>query len=264
MIGRHLFYPTGTFPSLDIASPQSTSQQAPHIMAYVERGRNVSLPSKSDSSPRGSFIELRGSIVDVGILRDTLLPTFALHSGLSLVAWTIGRSTDDFEVKDWLWPSSHLVNAWWASIGRRIVFGKLSPVQALGSLSRPEYLLLGGVTIWASRQLFVLASRRRPRDNKSIVYDRDKFWVDALYDVFLPRAAIQTVVTLPLTAPFYHQGGVFTGYHPWIQALSIAVFGTGLALQSFADSQLDRYNQSSIKDAQVNKEGVWSVVRHPG
>ena len=145
----------------------------------------------------------------------------------------------------------------------RVVFGKLSPLQALRSLSRPEYLLLGGVTIWTSRQLFVLASRRQPRDKKSIVYDKDEFWSDALYNVFLPRAAIQTIVTLPITAPFYHQGGVLTGYHPWIQAFSIAVFGTGLALQSFADYQLDQYNEGSAKDAQVNREGVWSVVRYP-
>ena len=118
------------------------------------------------SAEKAPFIELRGSLVDVGIFKDTILPTFAIHSGLSLIAYGIGRSTDSVETKDFLWPTAQLINAWWASVGRRVVYGGYPLSKALTTLSRPERLLLGGVTIWAGR---LLARRASRRDRKSVV-----------------------------------------------------------------------------------------------
>ena len=237
-------------------------------MAYNNASRSRAAAFQpTPVSERAPLFELRGGIVDVGILRDTLLPSLALHSGLSLIAYGLGRSQDRVEAKDWLWPSAQIINAWWASVGRRVVYGNLSLGQALTSLSRPEYLLLGGVTIWGGRLFYRIATRSQARGGDDPRYEAVKkqpdFWNDALWKIFLPEALFQTVISLPLTAPFYHQGGVFTGYHPWMQIFSIAVFGTGLAMEVLADAQLDTFKESGKDEHDINKEGVWSIVRHP-
>ncbi|KAI0128990.1 hypothetical protein BJ170DRAFT_356224 [Xylariales sp. AK1849] len=208
---------------------------------------------------------------DVGIFKDTILPSLSLHSSLALIAYGVGRATNSVEAKDWLWPTAPIANAWWSAVGRKVKRG-LTLGQALSLLSRPERLLLTGVTLWGGRLLYRISSRsiarrqsRKGTDDPR--YDELKkdpgFWNTALFTVFLPEALVQTVITLPFTAPFHHQGKVLTGYHPLVQGLAVGLFSAGLALEILADSQLDAYKETVHDETAVCKSGVWSLVRHP-
>ena len=109
---------------------------------------------------------LEASLFDVGIFRDTLLPSSALHSSLALAAYAAGRATNRVEAKDWLWPAAPVLNAWWTAVGRRVYNG-LPLSRALISLSRPERLLLTGITLWGSRLLYRVSRRsiKRGKDD---------------------------------------------------------------------------------------------------
>lgn len=148
-----------------------------------------------------------------------------------------------------------------------MVYRGLGFTQALSTLSRPERLLLGGATLWGGRLMYRMASRSARRGKDHPQYDAAKkeegFWNKALLTHYLPEAGIQALITLPFTAPFYHQGAVFTGYHPYLQTFSVGLFFAGLFLETIADYQLDKYEESSKSVVEVNKEGVWSIVRHP-
>ena len=78
---------------------------------------------------------------------------------------------------------------------------------------------------------------------------------------FLPQAVFQALISLPLSAPFTHQGGVMSGYHPAIQSLAVGVFTAGFALEFLADQQLQAHKDKS--PSTMLREGVWSIVRHP-
>ncbi|KAI1295303.1 DUF1295-domain-containing protein [Xylaria venustula] len=211
-------------------------------------------------------------LLDVGIFKDTILPSLQLHAPLALVAYGVGRATDSVEAKDWLWPIAPVVNGWWSAVGRKVYRRGLSFSQAFGTLSRPERLLLTGVTLWGGRLFYRVSSRsiKRRRQGKGTDdprYEAEKldegFWNKALFTLFIPEALIQTVISLPVTAPFHHQGAVLTGYHPAVQALAVGLFCAGFTLEVLADVQLEKFKGSVRDSTSVCKEGVWSLVRHP-
>ncbi len=203
------------------------------------------------------------SLFDIGIFKDTLAPSLALHSSLAVLAWAAGRATDRVEAKDWLWPSGLVLNAWWSSIGRKVLLEGWSVSRALRLLSWPERLLLTGVTAWGLRLFYRVSSRSVRRGKDDARYESSKkqegFWNKALVGMFLPEAVFQSVIALPFTAPFRHQGAVLTGYHPYVQMLAVGVFSAGFALEALADYQLEEHRGS----AGLMRKGVWSIVRHP-
>lgn len=206
------------------------------------------------------------SLFDVGIFKDTLAPSLALHSGMAVVAWAAGRYTDRVDAKDWLWPSGQVVNAWWSSIGRRVFVDGVPFVRALAILSWPERLILTVVTLWGGRLFYRIASRSVARGKDDPRYEAEKkeegFWAKALVGKFLPEALFQTVVSLPFVAPFRHQGAVMSGYHPYVQAFAVGLFSAGFGLGVLADYQLEQHEQKGSA-AGVLREGVWSIVRNP-
>lgn len=204
------------------------------------------------------------SLFDVGILKDTLAPSLALHSSLAVIAYGAARYTQRVEAKDWLWPSAQVANAWWSAVGRRIASG-LSVSSAFSRLSWHERLLLSGVTLWGGRLFYRIASRSIKRGADDARYEEAKkeegFWNSALWKVFLPEALIQMVISLPFTAPFRHEGAVMNGYHPAVQMLAVGVFSAGFAMETLADYQLDQYKAEGGQG--ILREGVWSIVRNP-
>ncbi|KAI0475384.1 DUF1295-domain-containing protein [Xylariaceae sp. FL0804] len=224
-----------------------------------------------ESSPVPSNIShhtsLGHELFDVGILKDTILPSFALHTPLAVLAYGIGRATNSVEAKDWLWPVAPVVNGWWSAIGRKVFQRGLTLGQAFATLSRPERLLLAGVTLWGGRLFYRIASRSLRRGGDDARYEeakkQDGFWNRALFSIFLPEAVVQTLISLPFTAPFHHQGAVLTGYHPAVQATAVGLFSAGFALEVLADSQIEEFKSSAQDQTSVCKEGVWSLVRHP-
>ncbi|KAF2971864.1 hypothetical protein GQX73_g1671 [Xylaria multiplex] len=215
---------------------------------------------------------VRRELLDIGIFKDTILPSLQLHAPLAIVAYGVGRATNSVEAKDWLWPIAPVLNGWWSAIGRKVYQRGLTSSQAFGTLSRPERLLLTGVTLWGGRLFYRIASRsiKRRRQGKGTDdprYEIEKleegYWNKALLTLFLPEALIQTIISLPVTAPFHHQGAVLTGYHPALQALAVGLFCAGFTLEVLADTQLEKFKDSARDSTSVCKEGVWSLVRHP-
>lgn len=204
----------------------------------------------------------------VGIFRTTLLPSFAFHTGLSLITYGVSRYTERAEGKDWLWPAGQVANAWWSALSTRVVYDGLSLDAAFAQLSYSERLLLTGVTAWGVRLFYRIASRAVRRGEDDPRYAADKlqpdFWGKALLTQFLPEAALQTLITLPFTLPF--RAGLTAAPLPThaklAHAAAVFLFSTGYALEVLADSQLEVHKRRT-GDMVLNREGVWSIVRHP-
>ncbi|RAQ99920.1 DUF1295-domain-containing protein [Stemphylium lycopersici] len=204
------------------------------------------------------------SLFDVGILKDTLVPSFSLHAGMAVLAYGAARYTNRVEAKDWLWPSGQVANAWWSAVGRRIAAG-FTVSQAFNRLSWHERVMLTGVTLWGGRLFYRIVSRSLQRGEDDPRYaevkEEEGFWNSALFKIFIPEAFFQMLISLPFTAPFRHEGAVMTGYHPIIQMFAVGLFSSGLALETLADYQLDQYKAEGNKG--IMREGVWSIVRNP-
>ncbi|KUJ09472.1 DUF1295-domain-containing protein [Mollisia scopiformis] len=206
----------------------------------------------------------------VGIFRSTLLPSIGFHSGLAVVAYAASRATDRVEGKDWLWPSGQILNAWWVAVGYRVVNEGISPATAYSHLAYTEKLLLTGVTAWGARLFYKIASRSYTREGDDPRYEEAKkeegFWNKAFFSLFLPEALCQAVISLPFTLPFRAiDASAFASplhVHPeYTHGLAVAMFSTGFAMEVLADIQLAA--QKKEKPDDLNREGVWSIVRHP-
>ncbi|KAF6811847.1 duf1295 domain protein [Colletotrichum musicola] len=205
--------------------------------------------------------------LDVGILRNTVFPSLKLHSGLAVLTYAADRATDRLEIKNWLWPSGQGINAWWSAVGRHLVHGaSLSSIWQ--SMNRTETLLLTGVTLWGGPLFYRVAERSLSRGHDDPRYEAGKspaFWNKEFFTVYLPEAVFQTIISLPFTIPFRHQGiGTLLAPSPeWFNAAAVGLFSAGFALKVLADWQLSQFKRGDQDEKSVCKEGIWSLVRHP-
>ncbi|CCC12645.1 hypothetical protein SMACR_05606 [Sordaria macrospora] len=240
-------------------------------------------PSGATNTSRSVGNKLfHSSLFDIGILRDTLLPSLTLHSGLALVAYGAGRYTNRLETKDWLWPSGQVLNAWWSALGKRVICDGIPLSSAWAIVDRPQRLLLTGVTLWGSRLFWRIANRslKRGSGKDDPRYETTKkqagwSWNKALFTTYLPEAVFQSLITLPFTAPFRHLAGSDTacpwalsgGYAAVGQAVAVGLFSMGFALEVLADWQLEKFKEKEKEGKESHnamcREGVWSIVRHP-
>ncbi|RYP57200.1 hypothetical protein DL769_009638 [Monosporascus sp. CRB-8-3] len=210
----------------------------------------------------------------VGLLQSAILPSFGLHAGLSTITYGIARYADRAEAKDWLWPSAPVVNAWWSAVGTRVVYDGLSLSQAWSTLAYPEKILLTGVSAWGVRLFYRIASRGVKRGADDPRYAQDKkdpqFWNKAFFTSFLPEAAVQTLIALPFTLPFRAGTAASASVSPalpssnvssLVHGLAVFLFSTGFVMEVLADAQLESHKQKN--NGELNRDGVWSIVRHP-
>ena len=250
------------------------AEQKPHDF-YLQPGSGSSprpATNRSAASVPAAYVDTthskvhvhNASLFDVGILKDTLVPSLTLHSGLAIIAYGAARYTNRVEAKDWLWPSGQVVNAWWSAVGRRLAQG-YTVSQAFSRLSWHERVILTGVTLWGGRLFYRIVNRSIQRGEDDPRYAEVKkeegFWNSALFKVFIPEAFFQMLISLPFTAPFRHEGAVMTGYHPFVQMFAVGLFSSGLAMETLADYQLDQFKAEGDKG--IMREGVWSIVRNP-
>ncbi|KAI1009014.1 hypothetical protein LB504_001318 [Fusarium proliferatum] len=207
----------------------------------------------------------------LGLLHSAILPSFSLHAGLSAVAYGVSRYTDRVEGKDVLWASGMTLNAWWSAIGSKYVYDNVAPIDAWNGLGYSQKLLLAGVTAWGVRLTSRVVSRSLKRGKDDPRYDVKRkdpgFWNKALFTTFLPEAVAQTVISLPFTIPFraVAESAVaspFTSNGFVFHSLAIFLFTTGFALETLADAQLESFKKDENAQG-INREGVWSIVRHP-
>lgn len=186
------------------------------------------------------------------------------------MAYAASRSTNRLDWKDWLWPSGQVLNAWWSAVGQHVVNENISVATAYSHLPYSEKLLLTGVTAWGGRLLYRIASRTLAKDRDDARYDEIKkeegFWNKALFSIFLPEALFQAAISLPFTLPFraLDASAVASPLHvhpEYTHGLAVALFSAGFALEVLSDIQLAHHQKINPDD--LNREGVWSVVRHP-
>ncbi|KAF5714145.1 DUF1295 domain-containing protein [Fusarium globosum] len=207
----------------------------------------------------------------LGLLHSAILPSFSLHAGLSAVAYGVSRYADRVEGKDVLWASGMTLNAWWSAIGSKYVYDNVAPIDAWNGLGYSQKLLLAGVTAWGVRLTSRVVSRSLKRGKDDPRYDVKRkdpgFWNKALFTTFLPEAVAQTIISLPFTIPFraVAESAVaspFTSNGFVFHSLAIFLFTTGFALETLADAQLESFKEDNNTQG-INREGVWSIVRHP-
>ncbi|KAL1955752.1 hypothetical protein VTO42DRAFT_8150 [Malbranchea cinnamomea] len=209
---------------------------------------------------------------DVGIFKSTILPSFALHSGLSVAAYVASRATDRAELKDWAWPFSQVLNAWWSAVGRHMYHDKASFAGAWDTLTWSEKLLLSGVTVWGTRLFYRIVSRSISRGKDDPRYTEMKAkepqsfwdWSSAFLKLYFPEAVFLTFITLPFTLPFRLAPNSTVAMDPDVasimRTLGVGLFGAGFGMEVLADSQLESHRQ---RCGDLCRHGVWSVVRHP-
>lgn len=205
----------------------------------------------------------------LGLLHDVLLPSLNLHSSLSLLAYTVSRTTRRVEIKDWLWPSGMVLSAWYHGVFYPSWDAGVPLGQALKSLGWTQKLLLGGVTLWGTRLFLRIANRsiERGRDDPRYEgFNQDTgFWNLAYFTVFLPEAVFQSLISLSwslalsqgsagssITAP--------TEYAGFLNGLAVGLYTAGLGMEALADSQIAQHKKESND---LDRSGMFSIVRHP-
>lgn len=245
-------------------------------MERAERATGLRPPNISSAGYRLGTTNTRSTATAVGLLRDTVLPSFGLHSGISLIAYALSRATNRVEGKDWLWPSAQVLNAWYSSVVMRMRGEQLSFSDALRTLSWSEKLLLGAVTTWGVRLFYRVASRSMKRGKDDPRYEEPKkdpgFWNKALWTLFVPEAIFQTLISIPFTIPFRNPQDLLAistpvpeGWGEVMRAVAVGLFCAGTAMEILADRQLENFKKRSANRdvGGLQRDGVWSIVRHP-
>jgi steroid 5-alpha reductase family enzyme len=208
------------------------------------------------------------SLIDVGVLRDTLLPNLAFHSTLAIPAYFVGRGLDRLVSKDVLWSSGQVSNVLYASIIRPSLVQGIPLDRVLRDISRPGWVTIAGVVLWGTRLAYRVVSRTVASGKDDPRYDvvkRDPSgWNKAFLTTFVPEAIVQSLITLAVTIPF-RVGipviGAPREYAGFIDALAIGLWSAGFGLEVLADWQLASHKERG--DQGLLREGVWSIVRHP-
>lgn len=193
---------------------------------------------------------------DMGILKSNLLPSLGLYSGLSLATYIAAQRTDPIELKEWLEPSVHVINAWWTAIGGPMCATKMSFSDTWAGLPWTEKLILTCVTAWGCRQFvrvtmrsFVRGKNAARCDNykqESEIWDR---WKYAFFKVVLPEAALRAVISLIPTTPSVKWISTLTFRVNTLttiragRVLGATILAAGFGLEAITDPQLELQDQ---------------------
>lgn len=216
---------------------------------------------------------LAAAFTNRGVLHNALAPSLGIHAALSLGAYSVGRLTKRVELKDWLWPSGLVLNAWYHAL--RPAWNSTTPIEVvLKSLPWTQQLLLGGVTIWGTRLFYRIVSRslRRGKDDPRYAEfnTSSSWWNKALFSVFGMEAIAQSLIglswSIPLSSPLGSRAtSIITPPTSFaaelVHNLAVALFTSGLAMEVLADYQIESHKTSNSPG--LARSGVWSIVRHP-
>lgn len=210
-----------------------------------------------------------------GLVKAAILPSLGVHGGLSIIAYGIARTTNRVELKDYLWPTGIVLNAWWVAIGRHLVSRpEVTASQAWSRLTYDQIALLGAATAWGGRLAYRIVTRSFRRGKDDPRYDAVKtepgFWNKASFSVFLPEAVFQSIIALPIVLPLsndYVSGlyGASPAWASWFRSMAAGLFAAGLTMETLADYQMENHKRQSEEQGKsaILRSGVWSIVRHP-
>jgi steroid 5-alpha reductase family enzyme len=182
-------------------------------------------------------------------LIDGLL-ALGLIAGLSSATWLVSLWRRDVSIIDGMWP------VFIASAG--ILYA--AKAVTLGPASVAALVLL---VVWAARLCLHITVRNhgQPEDRryqKIRANNQPRFELKSLYLVFGLQAALAWIVALPFMAIVQGIGefGVVA-----IVGLLLAAFG--IAFESVADWQLERFKKQPDSKGAVLDSGLWRYSRHP-
>lgn len=204
----------------------------------------------------------------MSLVGSIIVPSLGLHTSLSTLAYATSRAAGRLEGKDWLWPTGLVASAWYHGILRHVLNQNISLSSALRNLDSTQRLILGAVTLWGGRLFYRIAKRSIQRGQDDPRYtDATKnpsAWNKAFYSKFLPEAVFQTIIGLSYTIPL--NGSITSGiisaperYSGLLHSVAVALYTVGLGMEVIADWQLEVRKNSG----QLQRSGVWSIVRHP-
>jgi steroid 5-alpha reductase family enzyme len=227
---------------------------------------------------------LAATFTPTGVLHNALAPSLGIHAVLSLGAYGISRLTKRVDIKDWLWPSGLVLNAWYHALRPAFNSNSSSPVSVvLKSLPWAQQLLLGGVTVWGTRLFYRIVSRslRRGQDDPRYAKfhgddaETEGMWNKTLFSIFGMEGLAQSLIALSWSIPLSNPVGArvtsfitpsSAAIAEVVHNLAIALFTSGLALEILADYQLEAHKRKRSPPSNSNelqRSGVWSIVRHP-
>ena len=166
------------------------------------------------------------------------------------IAWVASLVLRDASVADIAWGPCFAAIAW--------------VVLAVGDGDDGRELLLALlVTVWAVRLALHIAWRHDGEDPRYVAMRErhgDAFPMRSLWSVFGTQAAIAWVISLPIQVAATDPVPGDFGALAWA---GLALFALGLAFESFADAQLERFKRDPTNKGAVLGSGLWRYSRHP-
>lgn len=166
-----------------------------------------------------------------------------------------------------MWPISvwlrdaSVIDGWW---GPGFLAQLLLVFSVTDAVDIRDIVLVGLIGIWSLRLGWLLVSRRvrggeeDPRYGSLRKAWEPGFWWKSLFVVFILQGVIQWLIAVgPIT-------GILGTTSPlgWVAAAGIVVAIVGLATETLADVQLDRFKRTHSKGA-LCRSGLRAWVRHP-
>lgn len=177
---------------------------------------------------------------------------FAVTQAVFAVLWLASLAKRDASIVDFWWGPGFLAQM-------------LTVVWLAGGLSGPrDLVLLALVGAWSVRLGWVLGRRRLAEGHEDPRYQALRaawepgFWWKSLPIVFVMQAAVQWVVALGALSGLMAPAGPLG----LLAMTGIVVALCGLALETLADAELDRFKRRAAPGALLDT-GLRAHVRHP-
>lgn len=183
------------------------------------------------------------------VINDSLL-ALGLIAGLAFATWLASLWRRDVSIVDGMWPVF--------IAGAGILYAVQSP--RFGAASVAALVLL---VVWATRLCFHITVRNhgQPEDRryqKIRANNQPHFELKSLYLVFGLQAVLAWIVALPFMA--IAQGN---GKLEWVEIAGLLLAAFGIAYESMADWQLERFKKRADSKGAVLDDGLWRYSRHP-
>ncbi|MGQ9686112.1 MAG: DUF1295 domain-containing protein [Thiobacillaceae bacterium] len=169
---------------------------------------------------------------------------------LAVLGWLVSLILRNVNLVDSLWSLFFLAAA--------LTYAGLQPEPAPRAM-----LVLTLVAAWALRLAAHLTVRNwgKPEDRRYQAIRANHtpgFAYKSLYLVFLLQAGLAWLISLPLFVAM-----VSTAPLGILDALAVAIWLTGLVIETVADRQLMRFKRDPTHRGRVLDRGLWRYSRHP-
>ena len=187
---------------------------------------------------------------DLGTLWHMAAPGLCAAIAIATLTWALSVARRDVSIVDSVWSLLVLAPACVAMV----VLPAAGPRAIV-------VLLLGGV--WALRLAAYITWRHwghdeDPRYVEIRARNEPHFVWKSLYLVFGLQALLGWVVSMPLVAAVASNAP-----WRWLDALGVALFALGFAIEAVADVQLARFKAQPANRGRVMADGLWRYSRHP-